>query len=903
MESKKLELAILEIVSRMFEAKGLDLSNSNEITRVGKKCIEVSKRQLEFIVKEYFDTMNSESNPISLEEASSANHLAQVKKYLDNIDNTLNSYFSNQEYIENSFNLQSLSGKLPPSIIEKLVVKLDGMSKYEPEFILNIRDISLEAWKETLEFEKILTNERKRFETFTVKLDCKWRNRHELVKQKTGVKILKLEQEIEKINFERKIMRERLLMSIEDLVARLGVKERAEEEMNALIKKNGFKDIKAVLNGIKKIEAIKSKCQGQVENAQKETKMTKGKLATSMSKQEEYRKQAERFESLAKELGDTLMKAIEFTNFNTNEKNNIGVCITESNFTKLAEILKSNEEIKDKEEKVSERNNSKAMTRNSSELKSFSPRKEVTKTSRQSVENAKIKRMPSKKKIEEPSAPNSSLQVSEKNSTYPNTTQNDIPHEKKSSRIVKKNSNSSKIIIPTIKEEEHTEKSLNLETEYETSQKEIISLKRIEEFDKKQIENTEEPNKKLNPINQPEKELSKVPKLASIQTKSNNIVKKHRYSLEPPPIEKEIFGSPKTQPPALYLNEKSNSLGSTISHLFSNQILKKTYKNPEPSSENLELLSLINHKNIRELLTIQMNLNGEKKTLEELFIEYVQSLLRYEKNEAGWENTIPEEQQTPKSLSDFYHDPSQNKSNVINKAHKEKKSVEVPQKVNWKNATLRLFVLLEEYLDILEISQEKTATDVILARISEKKEDSIVNYILKSSNIDKEISEISLLINRQRKYDLLFKILGISKSKPYHDWKSDRINIINKVRWANLLGKIRGKEGNKLQVLNRNNGLYYKISIEGLQRRNKLITVESLEKFNKSHRHNFSMENIAIAELKASHERGNSFNRRGLNYFLPELQCTPRVTDKSFQLLSSNFMHSDLWVRNNNKNL
>ena len=56
-------------------------------------------------------------------------------------------------------------------------------------------------------------------------------------------------------------------------------------------------------------------------------------------------------------------------------------------------------------------------------------------------------------------------------------------------------------------------------------------------------------------------------------------------------------------------------------------------------------------------------------------------------------------------------------------------------------------------------------------------------------------------------------------------------------------------------------------------KRNKhdLSVVETTEVIKKT-RHNHSMENIALNELKTSHQRNVSFNQRGLNYFLPQIQ-------------------------------
>ena len=163
METKKLEDAILEIISKIFENNGKEQSYE-KIKRLSKKCVEMVTRQVNFIVQEYFSDDSTEQLDL--------NNSLLVKKHLQKIDNTLNSYFSNQEFLDNALG-QNLDQKNDTKILEKLIQKLESMKDYQPDFVLNIRDISLDAWKDTAEFEKILNIERKKFESFVMKLDNK----------------------------------------------------------------------------------------------------------------------------------------------------------------------------------------------------------------------------------------------------------------------------------------------------------------------------------------------------------------------------------------------------------------------------------------------------------------------------------------------------------------------------------------------------------------------------------------------------------------------------------------------------------------------------------------------------------------------------------------------------------
>lgn len=884
MEFRKLEGAILEIVFGLFETKGKDLANLEVMKKLAKKCTEISRRQTEFVVKEHFLAIESEHNPDDL----SLTNLDLVKKHLKAMDDTVNNYYSTHDDLEKLLN--SPNGKLPPSLMEKLILKLRSMQDYEPEFVLNIRDISLDSWKESLDFEKIIGNERKRFEAFVVKLDNKWRNRNDFLKCKTGTKILKLEQELEKLCIDKDLIRENLSMWNEEIMGILAGKKEAEEEFENLIRKAGFKDLKGVLVGIKKIEIIKSKCQSQVEATQKELKMIRGKLATSMSKQEEYKKNCEKLEGIGKELENSIEKVLEFTRLSGNEKNSILACVVDKNFYKLNEAFRTISERITRDENSEEI----SLTRNTPELKAVSPAKSSQKIVKKQTK-PQMKRIISSKNIEDSQVSDSFItekQVSRKNEAKKdliskNNSKND-PKKEVNSKSSPKKSESTKIIIPTIKEE-HMEHQEAAEIETPNLKKKFPREKKAQLVEKKSMPSAQterkavsiaSPEKKIIPPPLEQKATAKSPKVAGLSSKSSK--KSRHFSLEPP-IHKDLLETPK------FKSAQPHQLNVLISDIFSNQMLKSPL-NLNYLSENVNIAKMINQKEITDLMEIELVVAGQKRTLQELFIENLQNLLKSEKNEINWESVIEEKQSSKEDSEENLEEMIANK--VINE--------EKPEKVGWRTATLRLFILLEDYLEKVESGQYRTVSELIYEKMSQKKRDEIVDYIGKTQDLKHEISEISALMTRRTKYELLFKIFAISKSHPYHDWKSDKLHVINKVRWSNLLKKAKKNLQNRLR-----NPMEtpYRAAIESLNKRKKLLTVESFENFNNKHKHNHSMENIALTDLSSKHNRNISLHQKGLNYFLPQLQHTPRVIDKSFQALSSNFIYNELWVKNSNKKL
>ena len=880
MDSRKLEEAIIGIVCKIFETSGKDLSKTNDITNIGKKCLEISLRQINFVVKEFFELTANGDKAKNYFNNDDVTGLEMMKKQLKRIDNTLDNYYESQIALENELNKKS-GLNLPPSIIEKLMVKLESIQQYEPDFILNIRDISLGAWKETLDFEKILFSERKRFESFMVKLESKWRNRAEFIKYKTGIKINLLENNIEKALNEKKILRERTNMIIEDLSSLVSRYQTKENEFKAAMKNSGYKDLKSVIQGIKKMDNMRNRFQSQLETAQKEIKSLKNNLASSVKKQEDFKEKYEKSEENAKILEENALKIIELSDINSDDKKNLQTCITEKNQEKMTEIVKriENSEKINKDDKGIERNNNvKRLTRNETEVKNMSPRK----ASNINIRKSNMQRISSRRMIEEPQAPNSSEIYITENKSVTSNTVSKVVENGKTARVMKKESNSSKVIIPTIKEE------INDKVQEENQLSDFASVEKS----------------KTN-LSSGKGFLLQTPKIGNLPIKSNRAVQKHRKSLEPPLSEHFLLNTPKTQPLGSYANKKTNSLGDAISNIFSSHMLKNG-KNPEFSSENLENIESINNMSIESLLNIKLKVSGQEKTIQDIILENIENSLKSEKSTVVWNSIIPEIKTLTKINEEIDQEPlpislsmsSPTKINSI--ANLIKNNIEQPQQ-NWRNSTLKLFVLLEEYLDSIETNQYKTAEELIQNRINNGIIDEITKYITSSQDTEKEIAEVSELINRKKKYDLLIKICGIPKSLPFNDWKAEKNNIINKVRWTNLISKIKSNNIKKLQEGNDGSEMLYRLAIEIRNHRFTLKNILSNEnlKSNKK-KHNFSMENIAINELTKNHERNISLNHKGLHYFLPHIQRTTR-NDKSFQMIPSSFLFSDLWVKNSKK--
>ena len=841
METKKLEDAILEIISKIFENNGKEQSYE-KIKRLSKKCVEMVTRQVNFIVQEYFSDDSTEQLDL--------NNSLLVKKHLQKIDNTLNSYFSNQEFLDNALG-QNLNQKNDTKILEKLIQKLESMKDYQPDFVLNIRDISLDAWKDTAEFEKILNIERKKFESFVMKLDNKWRNRLEFVKQKTGQKIEKLEIFIKKTVFDANLSCERLLMKIEDLCSKIIKQNSDSEEITNIIKKSGYKDIKGIIKNISKFDGMKNRLQGQNETAQKELKNIKGKISAAINKQEEYKKKFENSEEIFKELEKIFLKMMEFSNFNTNEKKNIEALLTEKKIGIISDLLKN------KEDKHL-RNNSTVLIKNESEYNSFTTRKNS-----KPLLNPQIHKSPSKNNVEEPFLSQTDLIATEKteeNSLIPtensqHKTEKSLNNEntsKKSFENIKENSNVKNETKKILKKENNfsLKKKINTEVvDSKSSQNNVIKSNSKQKYLSEAFSNKKE------------FETSKNEKIGLIN--KNKFTNKHRKSLEPQSfIEKEENSLTQSQKISYFSKTEEHSISSLIKKIFANYITKM-WKNQEFLKENNENLQVINEMNTEELLKIQIKINGEVKTLQEIFLENIEGSLKTEKNSVLWESIFSTKNNKKNDSRLELNQSSPN--SLIKPSEENSKNFDTK---GWRKLTLSLFVLLETYLEILENYQDLTIQELLNEKLKNSEKDCIVSHILASKTPENELKEISLIMSRSTKYELLYKIHKINKNFPYAEWKSEKVHIINKIRWGNLINKIKIQ---KYQEIEKNSNNIKNIAIEMKRNKHDLSVVETTEVIKKT-RHNHSMENIALNELKTSHQRNVSFNQRGLNYFLPQIQ-------------------------------
>lgn len=1078
MEWKKLEESILFIVNTLYEHKSKDYSGSDHVKYLSKKCIDICKKQIEFTVDEFFSSTKTEQDKEMEIDDLSISNLDLVRKHLNNIDKTLDSYYKREINLENSLRYTG-NEELPPSIIEKLMGKLESIKKYEPDFILNIRDISFDSWKETLDFEKIMNNQRKHYEILINKLDFKWRSRCEFIKHKSALKIIKLEDLSSSLQDQLKKTREHLMVRYEDLYGSFVRKLAQEEEFKSIMKKAGYKDIRALLRGLKGLEAMKNKFQTQVEGFNKEIKVLKAKVLAGNTKNDEYKRKVDKGEEFVKDLESCVISIGEIFSMTIQEKKNFDGLLNEKTYTKIGEFIKAldsdrkNKEEKKRKDEEKERKNKEEERKKKEDEKNKKdddkrkkdeekrrkeeekkkPKPEIKKQEKgkeESVYNeprleGKKKHISKQDKTKENSVFKDSLneEAQENTTKLPKTkesTTEDKPINTEKSQEESRSSASSsqksdeKIHNPSIPEtqspkststEKITEKSLNSPNpnkEHKNSNlsnnmekhkqkllqvpnndnKEIIKIQRTEtdsryispkknikdalpnshtvkgelqkimssqvkqepEMIKSQAFLTDKPfaspemfmnyknsvhegqnftigrvKRIISPIKEEQEKhnfsLQVSPRLndslnsdgnsknvfagkendgkaAKIQSKNGKFATHHRKSLDAPDISEKDSSQQKYQKnKAVYKSHAQHAMVKSLGKMFTNHLLS-SLKTSDLPKEGLQALDTLKSMPLEEILSIKLNLNGINKTLQEIAMEKVENCLKTEKCAVVWESVKPKFQEK-KSLEKIEKYKSRSLEKIEKASDKilgsnnsieeknDEQSIKAKNYENWRNCTLKLFVLIEEYIEILEKHPNKSLVEIINDRIESGIFDDITTYILNTENKDKTIDTISPLISRGRKYELLHVVYNIDSSLPFAELKNERVNVLNKIRWTNIISKIKGKEGKKKNDRENHREMVYQLSADLKGESKVLNVIESNENIIKKNRSNYAIENTALNDLKRYQDRPLNLSSKGLGYFLPQIQKTPRFPERSYNLIPSNVFTSELWVKNSQK--
>ena len=336
----------------------------------------------------------------------------------------------------------------------------------------------------------------------------------------------------------------------------------------------------------------------------------------------------------------------------------------------------------------------------------------------------------------------------------------------------------------------------------------------------------------------------KPPQPTNLASSPSKLFSKHRRSLDSRPLDKDSN-----------VSHPKNKLKSSLKNIFSSEILRST--KVLDSAEDNNLVNFIQSMNLEDLFALKINVNGESKTVKELALDSIQVALK---------------QPNSSLVAD---DP---------KVFSTKKDLIIQPQFH-RNKALKLFVLIEKYTQIAE-NLGLTIENLIKQNLKNGIKDDILDFIRNNEIIETDLTNISNLVSRGKKYDLLNKLFQIPKSIA-DEWKSEKIHVFNKIRWRNLIMKLRIKDHQFLTEL------AFKIEVEVRDKKQRTKNSESNSSIIKKDLHNSSMESIGLGDGRYSHKRNISLNNKGLNYFLPHIQKTPRM-----DLIPNSFINSELWVRN-----
>lgn len=1038
MDWKKLEDSVFFIVNLAYKDKTQSSPSESSIIYLSKKCFEICKKQIKFIIAEFSNASTEENCREMLIDDPSINGLELFKKHLDQIDKTIDNYYLNQSALEHSLHNASFS-QHPPSVIEKLIGKLESIKQYEPDFILNIRDISFDSWKEALNFEKVMCSQRKYYENLINKQDRKWRSRCEFIKNKSALKIISLEKSISDYQEKIIMLKEHMNIRYEDLYGIILRNVKQEEEFIAAMNSAGYKDLNSMLIGLNSVEELKLKFQTQVERLNKEIKNLKNKVAVGNHKMDEVKKRMGKAEEEVKELEGCVGRFGDILTVSFKEKSRFNKILAEKNYGKVADYAKyldgekKNREEKRRREEEKEKDmefrileerrkkeeenfrmdqekRKKEENRWKREDEKRYVRKEIKekgryKTKEDSVEadekyeenneGSLDKALDRTEKREENLEKQAKIMITKDNSrreyrkiiekqrrspsfTNENSSENtdlangeDAVEEKvllnqkienktdKSYADNQKNASNlyskrnPKVSLPTAA---HTSKSSLQKTSSLQSIKtpklfkpqpllggksnSNSKLPKTNAFPMHENQNSSvQPSKRMiSPIQTQETKLNysmnsahtlndsinsiksskstskllaekenteKSSKMSNKYEKFENLYKK---SLNPINMSsyKTLEKPQKIKP--IYKSQTNHSIIKSLKKVFSNHLFSLTKISTLPK-ESIQKLNTLKSMPLEEILSIKLNLNGNAKTLQEITIENIENCLKTGAGTIDWESIkpIPQNDRNNEYIGLYRYEildrDEESSEKILRSNGYLIKNVENNKKVkkivsgNWRTCTLKLFVLVEEYLEMLENSQHKNLAKIVEEKIVSGVRDDIILYIEKSDDQEDTIKSLLPLISRSRKYELLYKIHNIDNSAPYADWKSEKSNVFNKIRWTNLISKIkdrdykRKKQGKKIEG-----------GESEFEHAKSLSVIESNENIIRKNRVNYANEQTAHKNSKPNHEESLNVSSKNLLYVLPQIQKTPRFPEKSFNLLPNSLFLSDHWVKNTHKN-
>ncbi|OMJ66065.1 hypothetical protein SteCoe_37228 [Stentor coeruleus] len=931
MDWKKLEESIFFTVNLTYKDKTQSTPSESHVLYLSKKCFEICKKQIKFIITEFSNASTEENHREMLIGDPSINSLELFKKHLDQIDKTIDNYYSNQSALE-----QSLHNAIYPQqsslILEKLITKLESIKQYEPDFILNIRDISFDSWKEALDFERVMCSQRKYYENLINKQDRKWRSRSEFIKQKSALKIISLEKSISGYQDELIMLNEHMNIRFEDLYGIILRNLSQEEEFLTAMNSAGYKDLNSMLIGLNSVEGLKLKFQTQAERLNKEIKNLKNKVAIGNHKIDEFKKRIEKAEEEIKELEGCVSKIGDVLTVNFKEKRQFNKILREKNYGKVADYVryldgerKNREEKKRKEEekerkeeekekemenrileekrKKEEENLKKDLEKRKKEENRWKREEEMKHIRKEIKENIIDKKKEDNAEIcEKDENVKGNEESLEKELTEKNkgslerqqdfTIKNNSSKREYSKKIEKQrkspsftDENFSETVILANKEDFGALQNKKIENEtdknYSVNQNSLSPKRnlKVSHINKASLQKTSSVQSIKTPkiykpqsiLNEKSNSSQKLPKvspfsmhenqnssvqpskrmISSIQTQDTKL----NYSMNTTPIlnnsissvrsskstsklqtekkntEKSFKNSNKYEKfevlykksldpinmsshktlekpqriNTIYKSQTHHSIIKSLKKVFSSHLFSLTKTSSIPK-ESFKMLNTLKSMPLEEILNIKLKLNGNAKTLQEITIENIENCLKSGAGVIDWESVKPISQNNRTNENiDFYKSENldrvkEGSENIFKSNSHLIKNDENNRKIkkivsgNWRTCTLKLFVLVEKYLEILENSQNNDLAEIIEEKIVSGVQDDIILYIEKSDDQENTINSLLPLISRSRKYELLYKIHGIDYSTPYANWKKDKENVFNKIRWSNLIKKIKDKK-------------------------------------------------------------------------------------------------------------
>ena len=227
-------------------------------------------------------------------------------------------------------------------VSDNLVRLLTDLESYDPPFILDIRDISHDVWEEHHAQETKIDEARQKKDMQEVRFSSEIAQREEWIRERSGLKINRLEKKIEEIWDDLGKQLERKTAQMEDLMGKAFEEQLREDEILGEKETEVIDDLPTALQKIQNMTVARSVLEKKNASHEKTIKGLNYKLEMLNKSSKEQSQAISTLKSLNDRFKSLVISLIDQTSFLDEYKTSAKASVKEEKLSKLEDMLKNN---------------------------------------------------------------------------------------------------------------------------------------------------------------------------------------------------------------------------------------------------------------------------------------------------------------------------------------------------------------------------------------------------------------------------------------------------------------------------------------------------------------------------------------------------------------------------------